>query len=132
MQANHNKDTRWWKIRDKVGKYGDINRKSISSVVSSVRKRVNLKAVSGRRRRRTEWVTYLYVELMSEFMRLKAAGVKFSPALIGQLARTVMNDAPLYSSNFIDLFDDKPIVDKIKTRWVQQFMIYSLFTLVHR
>ena len=132
MQANHNKDTRWWKIRDKVGEYGNINRKSISSVVSSVRKRVNLKAVAGRARRRTEWVTYLYVELLSEFMRLKAAGVKFSPTLIGQLARTVMNDAPLYNSNFIDLFDDKPIVDKIKTRWVQQFMIYSLFTLVYR
>ena len=59
-----------------------------------------------------------YVELLSEFMRLKAAGVKFSPALIGQLARNVINDAPLYNSNFIDSFDDKPIVDKIKTRWV--------------
>ena len=64
-------------------------------------------------------------------MRLKAAGAKFSPALIGQLARNVMNDAPLYNSKFIDLFDDKPIVDKIKTRWVQQLMVYSIFTLEH-
>ena len=72
------------------------------------------------------------VELLPKFMRLKAAGVKLYPALIGQLARTVINDAPLYNSNFIDPFDDKPIVDKIKTRWVQKFMVYSFFTLVHR
>ena len=62
---------------------------------------------------------------------LKAAGVKISPTLIGQNARTVMNDAPLSNSNFIDPFDDKPIVDKIKTPWVQQLMVYSIFTLEH-
>ena len=64
-------------------------------------------------------------------MRLKAAGVNFSPVLIDQLARTVTNDAPIYNSNFIDSFDDKSIVNKIKTRWVQQSMVYSIFTLVH-
>ena len=64
-------------------------------------------------------------------MRLKAAGVKLSPVLIGTLSRTVMKYALLYNSNFIDPFNDKPIVDKIKTRWVQQFMVYSLFTLAH-
>ena len=119
MQANHTKATRWWKTRDKVGEYGGTNPKSISAVVPSVRKRVNLKAVAGRGRRHSEWVSYLYVELLSEFMRLNAAGVKFSPALCGQLARTVMNDAPLYNSNFIDPFDDKTFVNKIKTGWVQ-------------
>ena len=131
MQANHTKATRWWKMRDKAGEYGGKNPKSISAVVPSVRKRFNLEEVAGRGRRQSEWVSYLYVELLSEFMRLNAAGVKFSPALCGQLARTVMNDAPLYNPNFIDPFDDKPIVDKIKTRWVQQFMVYSIFTLVH-
>ena len=65
-------------------------------------------------------------------MRLKAAGLESSPALIDQLDRTVMNDEPLYNSNFIDTFDDKPTIDKTKTRWAQQFIIYSLFTLVHR
>ena len=128
MQANHIKTTRW---RDKAGEYGGTNPKSISAVVPSVRNRVKLKAVAGRGRRQSEWVPYLYVELLSEFMRLKAAGVKISPTLIGQNAHTVMNDAPLYNSNFIDPFDDKPIVNKIKTRWVQQFMVYNVFTLVH-
>ena len=88
-------------MRDKVGEYSGTNPKSISAVVPSVRKRFNLEDVAGRGRRQSEWVSYLYVEFLSEFMRLKAAGVKFSPALIGQLARTVMNDAPLYNSNFI-------------------------------
>ena len=83
-------------MRDKVGEYGGTNPKSISAVVPSVRKRVNLKAVAGRGRRQSEWISYLYVELLSEFVRLKAAGVSLSPSLIGQLARTVMNDAPLY------------------------------------
>ena len=101
MKANHLKATRWWKMRDKAGEYGGTNPKSISAVVPSVRKRVNLRAVVGRGRCQSEWVSYLYVELLSEFMRLKAAGVKFTPSLIGQLARTVMNDAPLYNSNFI-------------------------------
>ena len=110
-------------MRDKVGEYGGTNPKSVSAVVPSVRRRVSLNAVAGRGRRRSEWVSYLFVELLSEFMRLKDAGVKSSPSLIGQLARTVMNDARLYNSNFIDPFDDKPIVDKIKTRWVQQFMV---------
>ena len=118
-------------MRDKVGEYGITKIKSISAVVPSVRKRVNLKAVAGRGRRRSECVSYLCVELLSEFMRLKAAGVKLSPVLIGTLSRTVMKYALLYNSNFIDPFNDKPIVDKIKTRWVQQFMVYSLFTLVH-
>ena len=76
-------------MRDKVGEYGGTNPKSISAVVPSVRKRVNLKAVAGRGRRHSEWVSYLYVELLSEFMRLKAAGVKFFPALIGQFARSL-------------------------------------------
>ena len=73
-------------MRNKVGEYGGTNPNPISAVVPSVRKRVTLKAVAGRGRRRSEWVSYMYVELLSEFMRLKAAGVKFSPALIGQLA----------------------------------------------
>ena len=85
MQANHTKATRWWKMRDKVGEYGGTNPKSISAAVPSVRKWVNLKAVAGRGRRRSEWVSYLYVELLSKFMRLMAAGVKFYPALIGQV-----------------------------------------------
>ena len=119
-------------MHGKVGEYGGTNRKSISADVQSVRKRVNLKAVTGRGRRRSEWVTYVHVELLSKLMRLKAAGVKFSPALIGQLSRTVMKDAPIYNTNFIDPFDDKSIVEKTNTRWVQQLIVYSLFTLVHR
>ena len=47
MQANHSKATRWWKMRDKVGEYGGTNPKSISAVVPSARKRVNLKSVAG-------------------------------------------------------------------------------------
>ena len=64
-------------MRDKGGEYGSTNPKSISAV----QKRVNLKAVAGRGRRQSECISYLYVELLSELMRLKAAGVKFSPAL---------------------------------------------------
>ena len=120
MQINYVKATRWWKMRDKVSEYGGTNPKSIPAVVTSVWKSFNIKAVAGRGRRWSDWVSYLYAQLLSRFMRLKAAEVKFSPVLIGLLACTVMNDAPLYSSNFIDPFDDKPIVDKIETRWVQQ------------
>ena len=118
-------------MHDKVGEYGGANLKSISVVVPSVRKRVNLKAVAGKGRRRFEWVSYLYVKLLFECMRLKAAEVRFLPALIGQIGCTVMNDAPLYYSNFIDLFDGKPIVDRIKKRWVEHFMVLIISALVH-
>ena len=118
-------------MRDILGEYGDSNSKSILAVVPSVRKRVHPYTVAGRGRRQSEWVSYLYVKLMSKFMQLRAAGFGFSPALIGHMARTVMIDTPLHNSNFIDLFVDKPVVDKIKTRWAQQFMVYSLFKLVH-
>ncbi|KAF0767390.1 hypothetical protein AaE_002854, partial [Aphanomyces astaci] len=121
-KANHSKATRWWKMRAEVGKYAASTQKSMSAVIASGRKRLNVKAAPGRGRRRADWVTYVYAELLSEFHRLKSAGVKFSPALLVQLARMVVDNAPVYNSTFQDPFDNKPIVDKIKTRWIQQFM----------
>ncbi|ETV85061.1 hypothetical protein H257_02938 [Aphanomyces astaci] len=67
---------------------------SIDPVIASGPKRLNVKAASGRGRRRADWVTYVYAELLSEFHRLKSAGVKFSPALLVQLARMVVDNAP--------------------------------------
>ena len=109
-------------MRADVGRYTASTQKSMSGVISSGRKRLNLKAAPGRGRRRADWVSYVYAELLSEFHWLKSAGVKFYPAFLVQLRRVVVDNAPVYNSTFLDPFDNKPIVDKFKTRWIQQFM----------
>ena len=113
------KATRWWDSRFNL----PDETKSISSLCPGKRKRVMLKAISGRGRRRADWVTYLYAELESEFRRLKAAGVKFSPALLGQLARSIVDDAPVFNSDYIDPCTQHPLKNKITTRWIQQLIV---------
>ncbi|RLN67573.1 hypothetical protein BBJ28_00024453, partial [Nothophytophthora sp. Chile5] len=67
----------------------------------------------------TEWI---YPELLSEFDRLRKAGLKFDAPLLHQLAVRVLDVTPgPFSLTSVD--DNGALwADKITARWVQQFM----------
>ena len=129
--ANHVKATRWWKSRVHVVEL-ENQVKSISSLQPSLRKVLIVKAGPGRGRRRSEWVEHVYDLLLEEFCRLKAAAVKFSPGLLIVVARDIITTNPgIFNATYVDPWDQKCIIDKIKTRWIQQFMVSRvLFLLV--
>ena len=130
-KANHQKASNWWKDRDKYSNNNmllpaSVQRNQISKVT-----RVNLKVSAGRGRKASAWVVYVYAELMSEFLRLRKTGLKFSTSLLGTLARDIIKkDEGEFNSNYRDPRDNKLIHDKITTRWVQCFM--SNFNVVVR
>lgn len=88
----HAKASRWWRNRDSYLNLRNGKERSgnISASVQNGVRRVNFKAVSGRGRKRSAWVTALYPELLSEFERLRAASVKLSPALLGCVAKALI------------------------------------------
>jgi hypothetical protein len=123
-KANHQKASTWWTDRNKyflagtVAAPASLQRNQISKVT-----RVNLKALTGRGRKQSEWVVHVHAELMDEFIRLQKTGLKFSTALLGTLARDIIKkDDGIFNSNYRDPVDQKLIVGKILTRWIQCFM----------
>ena len=96
MQANYTKATRWWRCAIKLVNTAVQIQSRYQQLCHQFERGSTLRLLLAEDGAKSEWVSYLYVELLSKFMRLKAAGVSLSPSLIGQLARTVMNDAPLY------------------------------------
>ena len=85
-------------------------------------KKLLSKAAPGRGPKRAEWVTWLYSELVQEFNRYRKAGVKFSPALLGQLAKDIVSESqhPVITSSFV--WNNKRIIDTINNRWIQRCM----------
>ena len=90
-------------------------------------RKVTIKAVDGRERRRAQWVETLNDILLGEFGRYKATGVKFSTALLAIIARDIILTSTKFAVKFgltyADPADDIKVIDKNKTRWVQQFMV---------
>lgn len=75
QKANLQKASRWWKER---AQHTAKKRKSVVKVQCGVKKRMRLKAASGRGRKRAPWVEWLYSEMLGEFCRLRKTGVKLS------------------------------------------------------
>ncbi|KAE8966517.1 hypothetical protein PR001_g28382 [Phytophthora rubi] len=83
--ANLNKAIAWWKKRDQLAQpsRGSVG---LSGLRDTGRKRVNRKALTGRGRRRSPWVNWIYPKLLSEFDRLRKLGLKFDSSLLRQVA----------------------------------------------
>lgn len=126
--ANIVRATRLWKSRrDYEDENGSVVRRGASTSITRMTKegprRVRMKARIGRGRRRLSWVEALQCDLREEFDRLRKLGVKFNlntlRSLALQVLRTSENNA--YSSNMIDPRTEKPLHEKVDSRWVQSF-----------
>ena len=73
------------------------------------------------------WVDTLYDIFIEEFSRYTATGVKFSTALLVINARDIIPTSTKFAVKFgptyVDPADEIKVIGKIKTRWVQQFMV---------
>jgi hypothetical protein len=128
-KANLQKASRWWKARDaflllfKNGE-GPIEKKSLSvNQDGPGRKRVQMKAVTGRGPKRQAWVEWLHMKLLEEFRRLKAARVKFSPKLLLAMARGILQSSvhPDFKATAMCPRDKNLIMDKLTHRWILTF-----------
>ncbi|DAZ92636.1 TPA: hypothetical protein N0F65_003449, partial [Lagenidium giganteum] len=95
-------------------------RKSVVQHHASGRKRVYIKAASGRGRKRSEWVTWLHIEVLKEFVRLTKLGAKMTNGLILHVAVEILRNATgEINLNAEEI--DVAIVTKITPSWVQRF-----------
>ncbi|KAI9918172.1 hypothetical protein PsorP6_012764 [Peronosclerospora sorghi] len=136
VAANHMKCTRWWKDREGILTAADASVMSISTVLNTGVKRVQLKvAVGGRGRQRAPWTERLHELLLVEFYRMRATGIKLSPSLLRTIALAIIEGseecAAEYGSGYANLSDNIRVKEKIKTRWVQHFMVSSGKVCVH-
>lgn len=116
---------RWWTQRHSlIGLGSDRNRPgNITSTAAHGVRRVLFKALKGRGRKTSEWVVDLHAELLAEFERVKAMGVKLFPALIRTIAQSLIIRADETKSfNKEVMIKNVRIVDKVTYRWVQVFM----------
>ena len=124
VYGNCMRTSRWWASRDAIGSIAksQLEMVSVNSVQPGITKKMMTKAGPGRGRKRAEWVSWLYSGLLEEFDRYRKAGVKFSPALLQQLAKDLImvSDRPVFNSNFS--VGTKRIVDMVTGRWIQRFM----------
>ena len=95
----------------------------MSTVPRSGRRKVTIKAVAGFGRRRDQWAEPLYDILFEEFSRYKATGVKFSTPLLATIARDIILTSKKFAVKFGPTYVDPADDIKVKTRWVQQFMV---------
>ena len=123
--ANLQKCARWWKNRESIcAKDKKNNPKTVNHLMWNGRKKINRKSSPGRGRKRSEWVIWLYEELLDEFHRLRKAGLKFDPALLRVLARDIIgkNAHDVFNAFYKDPKDGKLIGEKITCKWIQNFM----------
>ena len=60
---------------------------------------------------------------IEEFCRNEATGVKFSTALLSIIARDIILTSTKFGVKFGPTYVDPADDIKVKTRWVQQFMV---------
>lgn len=119
--ANLTKATRWWKRRETLLRLPRGVRE-LSAKREQGRSRVNKKALKGRGRQRSEWVAWLYPQLLDEFDRLRKLGLKFDASMLRQLAiRLLKTSTGKFNSSSVDKVGAL-ILEKISPRWIQTFM----------
>ena len=127
----------WWALRDTyfpAAEAPDHQALSYSRSSGNKRKRILNKARSGRGPKRSEWVQWIYPRLLLSFETYKKVGVKFSPKLLIELAKTIFlgPDSP-YTPASRDLRDNGLILNKFTSSWVHQFMaIHNVVLLTQR
>ena len=119
------KASRWWKVRDDTvalkieGKRGG----NISSLTRDGTRRAQFMAQKGRGRKRANWVRALFMDLRSEFERLRSAGLKFSASVLRDHAVMMISQAAVGSSYQKLLHHNgASLENKITIRGIQHFM----------
>ena len=86
------------------------------------RQLIRYKALSGRDRKASHWVTWMYPRVLSEFCRLCKAGLQFDSPLLRQVAVQVLTESKeMYTEHSRDE-NGVLLKDKITRRWIQTFM----------
>ena len=119
--------SRWWAMQDTyfpIVENPEHQALSSSRGTLNKRKRVLNKVGAGRGPKRSEWIHWIYPHLLQSFETYKKPGIKFSPKLLIELARTIFlgPDSP-YTPTSRDLRDDNLILDKFTSSWIHQFMV---------
>lgn len=124
MKANLQKASRWWSQRETTIALKENGRRGlITSEAAHGIKRAHFKAMAGRGRKRTKWVAALYPDLLADFERLRAAGLKFSSSVLRTHAIKLINDAEEGSYYRRGArHNGKPILERITVLWIQHFM----------
>jgi hypothetical protein len=125
--ANVVRATRWWARRNE---FCNEDENANSTVAFSCtrsrlgqRKRMRMKAAPGRGAKRSEWVMWLYPELLVAFNLFRKTGVKFSSKLLIELALSVLLDpTSIYTAQSRDPKDNRLLIKKLNPSWVQRFM----------
>ncbi|KAI9908168.1 hypothetical protein PsorP6_004556 [Peronosclerospora sorghi] len=103
-KANHMKCTRWWKDREGILTAADASVKSISTVLNTGVKRVQVKvAVGGSGRQRAPWTEMLHELLLVEFSRMRATGIKLSPSLLRTIALAIIEGSENRRPNMVQV-----------------------------
>lgn len=135
-QANMVRASRWWALRDTLLPIDPVPALSLEITRSTqgARKRILSKAAAGRGPRRSTWVQWLYPRLLQSFEIYKTSGVKFSPALLIELALSILLalDSP-YNAQSTDPKDNILLTEKITHTWIYHFMdAHSIVLLSQR
>jgi hypothetical protein len=84
---------------------------------------MRMKAAPGRGAKRSEWVMWLYPQLLVAFDLFRKTGVKFSSKLLIELALSVVLDpTSIYTAQSRDPKDYRLLIEKLNPSWVQRFM----------
>ncbi|EGZ18651.1 hypothetical protein PHYSODRAFT_499162 [Phytophthora sojae] len=127
QKANLQKASRWWKER---AQHTAKKRKSVVKVQCGVKKRMRLKAASGRGRKRAPWVEWLYSEMLGEFCRLRKTGVKLSRGLLHQIAIHILSTSSGQFRATTIGEKGEMLKDRVCSRWIQHFC--SCFDILSR
>jgi hypothetical protein len=123
--ANIMKATKWWQQQEEFT--NNIADRSITFSASQSRlgkrKRILTKAKPGRGSKRSEWVLWLYPNLLVAFEHFKRSAVKFSAKKLCELALFVLlGPDSIFTKQSRDPKDNRLLTKKIYYSWIQQFM----------
>jgi hypothetical protein len=134
--ANTMKAARWWQQREEFT--NNIADRSITFSANQNRldktKPILTKARPGRGTKRSEWVLWLYPNLLIAFEHFKRTAVKFSAKLLCELALSVLlGPDSIFTEQSRDPKDNRLLTEKIYYNWIQQFMdVHNIVLLSQR
>jgi hypothetical protein len=130
------KVTRWWQQQKEFTN----NNANVSITFSAnrncldKRKRMLTKARPGRSPKHSEWVLWLYLNLLATFEHFKRFGIKFLAKLLCKLALSILlGQNSIYTKYSRDPKDNKLLTEKICYNWIKQFMdVHNIVLLSQR
>jgi hypothetical protein len=95
---------------------------------------MRMKAAPDRGAKCSEWVMWLYPQLLDAFDLFRKTSVKFSSKLLIELTLSVLLDpTSIYTAQSRDPKDNRLLIEKLNHSWVQQFMdVHNIILLSQR